>query len=194
MSEKPRLNTNLLFKGDKDLVDVIKQIDTHLGTARQLPDTSGTMRDIRIGDNGIEVLKNGKWISLATAQKDSSTSDSGLSGQLIVVPVVLSKSLRVDGSIGFYGTVPVGKTAVATVIATIGTPLAVTGNTDGEVQALTFSNPPTQAECEALRDKVEELADDVRGINAGAASKADVESVRAKLGELIAALQATGII
>lgn len=36
------------------------------------------------------------------------------------------------------------------------------GNTDGEIGGLTFSNPPTQAECQALRDKCEELADDFR--------------------------------
>lgn len=38
------------------------------------------------------------------------------------------------------------------------------GNTNGEIAALTFSASPTQAECEALRDKCEELADDVRAI------------------------------
>ncbi len=39
------------------------------------------------------------------------------------------------------------------------------GNEDGEIGALTFSATPTQAECEALRDKCEELADDVRNIH-----------------------------
>jgi hypothetical protein len=36
------------------------------------------------------------------------------------------------------------------------------GNTDGEIGGLTISNPPTQAEVQALRDKCEELADGVR--------------------------------
>lgn len=40
------------------------------------------------------------------------------------------------------------------------------GNTNNEISGLTFSNPPTQAECEALRDKCEELADDVRNLSA----------------------------
>jgi hypothetical protein len=36
---------------------------------------------------------------------------------------------------------------------------------DGETAALTISDPPTQAEVEALRDKCEELADDVRALS-----------------------------
>lgn len=36
------------------------------------------------------------------------------------------------------------------------------GNTDGEIGGLTISDPLTQAEVRALRDKCEELADDVR--------------------------------
>lgn len=39
------------------------------------------------------------------------------------------------------------------------------GNTNGEIAGLTFSAAPTQAECEALRDKCEELADDVRALS-----------------------------
>jgi hypothetical protein len=38
------------------------------------------------------------------------------------------------------------------------------GNVDGEIGGLTVSDPPTQAEVEALRDKAEELADDVRAL------------------------------
>ena len=37
-------------------------------------------------------------------------------------------------------------------------------NMDGEIGGLTISDPPTQAEVQALRDKCEELADDVRGL------------------------------
>jgi hypothetical protein len=36
------------------------------------------------------------------------------------------------------------------------------GNADGEIAGLTISDPPTQAEVQALRDKCEELADGVR--------------------------------
>ena len=39
------------------------------------------------------------------------------------------------------------------------------GNTDGEISGLTISDPPTQAEVQALRDKAEELADDVRALS-----------------------------
>ncbi len=37
-------------------------------------------------------------------------------------------------------------------------------NTDGEIAALTFSATATQAECEALRDKCEDLAEDILAI------------------------------
>ena len=40
------------------------------------------------------------------------------------------------------------------------------GNADGEIAGLTISDPPTQAEVQALRDKAEELADDVRALSA----------------------------
>jgi hypothetical protein len=39
------------------------------------------------------------------------------------------------------------------------------GNTNGEIGGLTISDPPTQAEIQALRDKCEELADDVRALS-----------------------------
>jgi len=41
------------------------------------------------------------------------------------------------------------------------------GNTNGEIDALTVSDPPAQAEVQALRDACEELADDVRALAAG---------------------------
>ena len=37
-------------------------------------------------------------------------------------------------------------------------------NTDGEIGGVAISDPPTQAEVQALRDKCEELADDVRAL------------------------------
>jgi len=66
----------------------------------------------------------------------------------------------------------------------INIPVATPGNTDNEIGGLTFSSTVTQAECEALRDKCEELADDVRNINDNAANKADVETLRGKCEEL----------
>ncbi|MCL4177134.1 MAG: hypothetical protein KJ072_05250 [Verrucomicrobia bacterium] len=61
------------------------------------------------------------------------------------------------GKIGFYGVTPVTQPASADQAVTL-------GNTDGEIAGLAISDPPTQAEVEALRDKCEELADDVRGL------------------------------
>ncbi|MCL4180629.1 MAG: hypothetical protein KJ072_23140, partial [Verrucomicrobia bacterium] len=59
------------------------------------------------------------------------------------------------GKIGFYGVPPVTQPAGADQAAVI------LGSTDGEIGGLTISDPPTQAEVQALRDKCEELADDV---------------------------------
>jgi len=39
-------------------------------------------------------------------------------------------------------------------------------NTDGQIGGLTISDPPTQAEVQALRDACEELAHDVRALSA----------------------------
>ena len=62
------------------------------------------------------------------------------------------------GKIGFYGVTPVTRPAGADqAVVTL-------GNVDGEIGVLTISDPPTQAEVQALRDKTEELADDVRAL------------------------------
>ena len=70
--------------------------------------------------------------------------------------------IQIGGSasdrIGFYGVTPVSQPS--------GTDQAAVtlGNTDGEIGGLTISDPRTQAEVQALRDKIEELADDVRAL------------------------------
>ena len=56
--------------------------------------------------------------------------------------------------IGFFGATPVVKTAVSL------------GNTDNEIGGLTISATYSQAEMQVLRDKCEELADDVRALKA----------------------------
>lgn len=75
--------------------------------------------------------------------------------------------------LGFFGATKVTKTAVAD-------PTAF-GNADGEIGDLTISDPPTQGEVQALRDKCEELADDCRGL-------------QTKVTALIDALQALGLV
>jgi hypothetical protein len=62
--------------------------------------------------------------------------------------------------IGFWGATPVVQPSGAAQAA------VTLGNTDGEIGGLTISDPPTQAEVQALRDKCEELADDVRALSA----------------------------
>jgi len=70
---------------------------------------------------------------------------------------------RVGGStsarIGFYGATPIVQPSGAAQAA------VTLANVNGEIGALTISDPPTQAEVQALRDKCEELADDVRALS-----------------------------
>jgi hypothetical protein len=71
--------------------------------------------------------------------------------------------IQVGGSasdrIGFYGVTPVVQPSGADQAA------VTLGNVDGEIAGLTISDPPTQAEVQALRDKTEELADDLRNFS-----------------------------
>ena len=60
--------------------------------------------------------------------------------------------------LGFFGSAPVAKTTVTL------------GNTDNEIGGLTISAAYAQAEMQALRDKCEELADDVRALKAALSS------------------------
>lgn len=60
------------------------------------------------------------------------------------------------GDIGFFSAPAVAQPASADQA------LVTPGSENSEISALTFSAQPTQAECEALRDKCEELGDDVR--------------------------------
>jgi hypothetical protein len=63
------------------------------------------------------------------------------------------------GKVGFYGAAPVVQPYGADQAA------VTLGNADGEIGGLTISDPPTQAEVQALRDECEELADDVRALS-----------------------------
>lgn len=62
------------------------------------------------------------------------------------------------GKVGFFGAAPALKTTVSL------------GNTDNEIGGLTISAAYSQAEMQALRDKCEELADDVRALKAALSS------------------------
>jgi len=62
--------------------------------------------------------------------------------------------------VGFYGVTPVVQPSGVDQAA------VTLWNTDGEIGGPTISDPPTQAEVHALRDKAEELADDVRALSA----------------------------
>jgi hypothetical protein len=68
------------------------------------------------------------------------------------------KAKFTNGFIAFWGDTPVVQSSGADQAA------VTLGNPDGEIAGLTISDPPTQAEVQALRDKCEELADDVRAL------------------------------
>jgi hypothetical protein len=61
--------------------------------------------------------------------------------------------------VGFWGATPVAQPSGAV-------QAAVTLQNLGAIGGLTISDPPTQVEVQALRDKCEELADDVRALSA----------------------------
>jgi hypothetical protein len=61
--------------------------------------------------------------------------------------------------IGLWGATPVVQPSGADQAA------VTLGSVDGEIGGLTISDPPTQAEVQALRDKAEELADDMRALS-----------------------------
>jgi hypothetical protein len=61
--------------------------------------------------------------------------------------------------VGFWGATPVMQPSAADQAA------VTMGNTDGAIGGLTISDPPTQAEVQALRGKAEELADNMRALS-----------------------------
>jgi hypothetical protein len=63
------------------------------------------------------------------------------------------------GKVGFWGVAPTTQPSGA------GQAAAALANTDGAIGGLAISDPPTQLEVQALRDKCEELADDVRALS-----------------------------
>jgi len=65
----------------------------------------------------------------------------------------------VSQKLGFWGATPVVQPSGADQAA------VTLGNTDGEISGLSISDPPTQAEVQALRDACEELADDLRNLS-----------------------------
>jgi len=65
----------------------------------------------------------------------------------------------VSQKLGFWGALPITQPSGADQAA------VTLGNVDGEIGGLTVSDPPTQVEVQALRDKAEELADDGRALS-----------------------------
>lgn len=75
-------------------------------------------------------------------------------------PAVTRLGLATSDTLGLYGVTPVAQPAGAAQAA------VTLGNTDAEIGGLTIGGSYSQAEMQALRDKCEELADDVRALSA----------------------------
>lgn len=109
-----------------------------------------------------EVVGGGGGLSTATdflqgsPGKQNSTGEAGVGGLLdarAALGLVRKYLPSLLEEVGHFPTPTIGQVAVPTY-----------GNANSEIGGLTISNPPTQAEVTALRDKCEELADDVRAL------------------------------
>ena len=99
-------------------------------------------RGVRIEQRGL----NAGSATIAGATTDAETTD-------------IPGALRHTGNtLGFYNTSPIARQTVTL------------GNTDSEIGSLTISAAYSQSEVQALRDKCEELADDVRALKAALAN------------------------
>lgn len=97
------------------------------------------------GDSGVEIKNEG----LSAGQVTVAGATSG--GTATTIPGALTHT---GATAGFFNTAPVSQ------------PSVTLGNTNGEIGGLTISVAYSQGEVQALRDKCEELADDVRNIKA----------------------------
>lgn len=119
-------------------------------------------------------------------------ADGEIDGVTITTPATITPQ-NTDGeieavAIGNPATITPQNTDGEIDAVTIGAPATITPqNTDNEIAGLTFSATPTQAECEALRDKCEDLAEDVIALDTAVqtcATKTTVEDLRAKCEDL----------
>ena len=94
---------------------------------------------------------DGTWI-FAVPQQGWGVFDKNQGISLIYNGSNWLQNLMIQNKIGFFGTLPVAKTAVTL------------GNTNGAIGNLTISSVYSQAEVQAFRNATEILADDVRAI------------------------------
>ena len=84
--------------------------------------------------------------------------DKANSIALVYKGTAWQQELTTQDKVGFFGAAPVAKATVTL------------GNADDEIGGLSISATYSQAEVQALRDKCEELADDVRALKAALSS------------------------
>lgn len=124
-----------------------------LGTGIVLPQGSKTL----VISDGLTTFETPMWLSSLLLGGHLTLADA----KNVVFGTTTGTQLGTSTTqkLAMWGATPVVQPANANQAA------VTLGNTDGEISALTFSASPTQAECEALRDKAEELADDVRALS-----------------------------
>jgi hypothetical protein len=154
---------------------------TYAGTAGLLQDSANLAFDgddlTCAGDIFAANLFPSAWNSKADYAfgANSFTGSGDFSGGEILGTSVEAEDTFLAGEdkISFFGAASSSKTTI--------TDLSAMGNADSEIGGLTISASYDQTEVQALRDKCEELADDVRAIYT-------------KLTDLINALQGYGLI
>lgn len=102
------------------------------------------------------LLHSGKLPRLIAHLLRSVGFETGVTGWQIKVDgtAEFQGDVELGGSVGFFGGAAAAQQSVDH------------GNTDGEIGGLTISGSYDQGEVQALRDKCEELADDVRSLRA----------------------------
>ena len=104
-------------------------------------------------DNQLVQFIGGSWVFYAPFE-GLRVWDKQTAQPLVYKGAGWQNELSAANKIGFFGVTPVVKATVSF------------GNTDNEIGGLTISATYSQAEMQALRDKCEELADDVRALKA----------------------------
>ena len=148
---KPDMDANLLKIGTLQFPSAISDLLT-------APPGAETEGDIYIPKGTATGVWAGHENDIALFINASYTFYTPKAGWKVVVQSDSNYTKRFDGSL-WVRDFPAAQPASAD--QAVVTP----SNTDGEIGALTFSATPTKAECEALRDACETVADDMRSNN-----------------------------
>jgi hypothetical protein len=156
--------------GDEKLIVVSDEVITLQTGASHRVELSTP--EVRAG-NPLEVIYNASGLRTAQQVRAGAPVAAGAAGDVVAANDVIAEGdATVSGaatiggtldhngaSAGFFGAAPTAQPAGAAQAA------VVLGNTNNEIGGLAIGAVYTQAEVQALRDKAEELADDVRNLS-----------------------------